>query len=163
MKFGSSDQKGWDKLLFPFMLIFLLAWLVLMAFDSIRFKWSHVPFWLQMVGAGVLLISFFLLFLVFRENSYLSTVVRVQKDRGHEVISTGPYRYVRHPMYSAFLPFVVGTSLLLGSFIGVFIGIVFEILVARRAVLEERALMKELSGYSEYMAKVKYRLFPHVW
>lgn len=163
LRLGRSDQKGWDKVFFPFMLAISLVWLIFMPLDSVRFKWSHMPVWLQVVGAVVLLGSFFLLFLTFRENSYLSTVVRVQEDRGHTVISTGPYHYVRHPMYSSFIPFTVGTSLLLGSWYGVLLGLVFVAAVARRAVLEERTLLKDLKGYDEYMAKVRYRLIPFVW
>ncbi len=99
----------------------------------------------------------------FRENSYLSPVVRVQKERGQTVISTGPYHYVRHPMYSAMVIFFVGTSLMLGSWYGVLFGLIIVLLLARRAVLEERTLQRDLSGYTAYMAGVKYRLMPHVW
>jgi protein-S-isoprenylcysteine O-methyltransferase Ste14 len=163
MSLGRSDQKGWDKLLFPLLLILPFAWLVFISLDAVRFHWSPVPAWLQVIGVIVLMFSFFLFFLTFRENSYLSTVVRIQKDRGHTVVSTGPYHYVRHPMYSAFLPFVVGTSLLLGSGYGVILGLIFVSMVARRAVLEENTLQEELQGYSDYMAQVKYRLIPYIW
>jgi protein-S-isoprenylcysteine O-methyltransferase Ste14 len=161
--FGTSDQKGWDKLLFPLLLVFSFAWLIFMSLDATRFHWSPVPVWLQAVGVVVLLASFYLLFLTFRENSYLSTVVRIQEERGHSVITTGPYHYVRHPMYAGILIFAVGTPLLLGSWYGVLFGLVFALLVARRAVLEERTLRKELQGYTAYMAQVKYRLIPYIW
>lgn len=163
MSLSRSDQKGWDKILFPLLLVLPLAWLVFISMDAVRFHWSPVPLWLQAVGGVILLCSFAFFFLTFRENSYLSPVVRIQKDRGHTVVSTGPYHYVRHPMYSGFLPFMIGTSLFLGSWYGVLLGLSFIFLVARRAVLEERTLQKELLGYAEYMAQVKYRLIPHVW
>ena len=163
LSLGRSDQKRWDKALFPFLLILPFAWLVFISFDALRFHWSPVPVLLQVVGVALLLCSFILFFLTFRENSYLSTVVRVQRDRGHTVISTGPYHYVRHPMYSAFLPFMVGTPLLLGSGYGVLMGLSFMVILAGRAVMEERTLRDELHGYADYMAQVKYRFIPYVW
>ena len=163
MKLSRPNQKGWDKLLFPLLLVFSIAWLVFMALDAVRFHWSQVPEWLQGIGVMILLCSFYLLFLTFRENSYLSTVVRIQEERGQKVISTGPYHYVRHPMYAAILLFVVGTSMLLGSLYGVLVGLVFMIVLARRAVLEERTLQQELPGYAAYTGQVKYHLIPFVW
>jgi protein-S-isoprenylcysteine O-methyltransferase Ste14 len=160
---GTSDQKGWDKLLFPLLLLIPFAWLAFMALDVNRWHWSAVPFWLQGMGALVLLASFYVLFLAFRENTYLSTVVRIQEERGHTVISSGPYHYVRHPMYAGILVFTIGTSLLLGSWYGVLFGFLLILVVARRAVLEERTLSQELPGYTLYMARVRYRLIPLIW
>lgn len=163
MRLGTSDQQGWDKVLFPLLIVFFFVWLIFMSLDAARFHWSPVPVWLQLVGAIVLLCSFYLLFLTFRENSYLSTVVRIQEDRGQTVVSTGPYHNIRHPMYTAILVFAAGSSLLLGSWYGVLSGLILLILLARRAMLEERALRAELPGYAAYMADVKYRLIPHIW
>ncbi len=163
MSFSRPDQKGWDKVIFPLLLLLPFAWLVFISLDAVRFHWSPVPFLMQAVGLVILLTSFYLFFLTFKENSYLSTVVRIQEDRGHIVVSTGPYHYVRHPMYAGFLLFIVGTPLFLGSWYGVLLGLVFMFVVARRAVLEERTLQKELDGYAEYVMQVKYRLVPYVW
>ena len=163
MKLGGSNQQRWDRILFPVMFISPLAWLVVSSLDAVRFRWSHVPFQLQIIGGVLLLFSFSLFFLTFRENSYLSPLARVQRDRGQKVISTGPYAVVRHPMYAAFIPFMIGTPLMLGSWLGVAFGILFMTLPARRAVLEERMLLQNLEGYAEYMKRVKYRLIPHVW
>jgi protein-S-isoprenylcysteine O-methyltransferase Ste14 len=163
MRLGTSDQQAWDKVLFPLLQVYLLVWLVFVSLDATRFHWSPVPIWLQVVGALGLLCSFYLLFVTFRENSYLSPVIRIQGERGQEVISTGPYHYVRHPMYSAILIFIVGTSLLLGSGYGVLVGLFGMLILARRTVLEEYILSKELPGYVEYRTKVRYRLIPHIW
>ncbi|HZR39347.1 MAG TPA: isoprenylcysteine carboxylmethyltransferase family protein, partial [Ktedonobacteraceae bacterium] len=89
--------------------------------------------------------------------------VRIQQDRGQTVISSGPYHYIRHPMYAAALLFVFGTALLLGSGLGLIWGLILVGMIARRAVLEERTLRKELPGYDTYMKQVKYRLIPYVW
>lgn len=158
-----ADQKAWDKALLVLAAGLFFAWLVLMPLDAVRFGWSHIPVWLQSVGALSLLASFVVFFLTFRANAYLSPVVRIQTDRGQTVISTGPYRYVRHPMYAGFVLFALGTALLLGSWYGGLLGLVLVVVVARRAVLEERTLRAELAGYEAYMARVRYRLIPHVW
>lgn len=160
---GKANQPAWDRVFFAAMQVFFLAWLVLMPLDAVRFRWSQMPGWLQVVGAVLLLCSFYLFFLTFRENPYLSPAVRVQTERGQTVISTGPYRYVRHPMYGTTIIFIVGTTLLLGSWYGLFLGLVLVVGIAFRAVQEERVLRAELPGYDVYMARVKYRLIPYVW
>ena len=161
--FGKPGEPTWDKVFFVVLQVFFLAWFVLMPLDAVRFHWSHMPAWLQVVGAILLLVSFYLFFLPFRENPYLSAVVRVQVERGQTVISTGPYHYVRHPLYAAGIPFAAGTALLLGSWYGLLMGLVFLVGLAFRAVQEEGVLRAELPGYDEYMAQVKYRSIPHVW
>jgi len=160
---GKPNQPAWDRVFFVAMELFFLAWLVLVPLDAVRFRWSQMPGWLQVVGAVILLCSFYLFFLTYRENPYLSPAVRIQTERGQTVISTGPYRYVRHPMYAAVMPFVVGTTLLLGSWYGLLLGPILVAVIAFRAVREERMLRLELPGYDAYMARVKYRLIPYVW
>ena len=163
MTMTSPDQKAWDKVGFAVIYVVFLVWLVLMPLDAVRFHWSQMPVWLQVAGAIVLVCSFYLFFVTFRENSYLSPMVRIQKDRGQTVVSTGPYHYVRHPMYAAALLFLFGTALLLGSWYGLLVALLLVGMIAGRAVLEERTLQQELQGYDAYMAQVKYRLIPHVW
>lgn len=161
--FGKPGEPTWDKVFFIILQFFFVAWYVLMPLDAVRFRWSQMPAWLQAVGAILLLISFYLFFLPFRENPYLSAVVRVQTDRGQTVITTGPYAYVRHPLYAAVIPFAAGTALLLGSWYGLLMGLVFTVALALRAVQEERVLQAKLPGYAEYLERVRYRLIPHVW
>jgi protein-S-isoprenylcysteine O-methyltransferase Ste14 len=163
MRLQASDQKGWDKIVGPLIYVSLFLWLLFTAYDAALFHWSPVPVWLQGLGGIILICSFFLFFLTFRENAYLSPLVRVQQDRGQTVISTGQYHYVRHPMYAATLIFVIGTPLLLGAWHGILVGPVVTLVLSWRAVLEERTLQKELPGYLEYTAQVKYRLIPFVW
>ncbi len=115
------------------------------------------------VGALTLVGSFALMYLAFRENAYLTPTVRIQEERRHAVVSTGPYRYVRHPMYTGFQHFFVGMPLLLGSAFGLLLALVLIGLIVRRAVLEERLLRENLPGYDAYMAQVTSRFIPHVW
>jgi protein-S-isoprenylcysteine O-methyltransferase Ste14 len=160
---GRPDQKTWDKVFLGLMTIAFFAWLALMALDAVRFRWSHMPPWLQGIGALLLLVSFYIFYITFRENTYLSPAVRVQTERGQTVVSTGPYRYVRHPMYAGFGAFTLGTALLLGSWYGLLGGLLLIGMVAWRGVREEQVLQEELEGYDDYMHRVRYRFIPHVW
>ncbi|MFA5110336.1 MAG: isoprenylcysteine carboxylmethyltransferase family protein [Desulfobaccales bacterium] len=161
--FGKPGEPTWDKVFLVALEVFLLAWMALMGLDAVRFRWSQVPDWLRVAGAILMLASFYLFFLTFRENPYASPAVRVQTERGQTVISTGPYHYVRHPMYASGIPFAAGAPLMLGSWYGLLMGLIFLIGFAFRAVQEERVLQAELPGYKEYMARVKYRFIPYVW
>jgi len=160
---GKPDQKRWDKVLLVITAIAFFGWLVLMGLDAVRFRWSQVPLWLQALGTLLLLSSFYVFYLTFRENPFLSPAVRIQRERAQTVVSTGPYRYVRHPMYAGFILFAFGTALLLGSWWGVAGALLLIGIVARRAVLEERTLRDELEGYSVYLTRVRYRLLPYLW
>jgi protein-S-isoprenylcysteine O-methyltransferase Ste14 len=90
-------------------------------------------------------------------------VVKIQKDRGHTVITTGPYRHVRHPMYAGALLFMVGTSLLLGSWWGLAVVPIQAVVLAIRIGVEEKALRAGLDGYDDYARRVRYRLVPRIW
>ena len=160
---GKPDQKTWDKVFFAAANVIFLTWLILMPLDAVRFHWSHVPAWLQAVGVLLMLGSFYLFFLTFGENAYLSPAVRVQTEREQTVVSSGPYHYVRHPMYATAIIMLVGATLLLGSWYGLLPILALAVAVALRAVQEERTLCAELPGYDAYMAQVKYRLIPYVW
>src|SRR5262249_55309685 len=125
--------------------------------------WSHVPVWTQGLGALGFLVSAYVVYLTFRENTYAAPVVKIQRERGHKVVTTGPYRYVRHPMYAGAIFFLLGTPLLLGSWYGLALAPILIAVLAVRAVLEERTLAAELEGYADYAARVRYRLIPRVW
>jgi protein-S-isoprenylcysteine O-methyltransferase Ste14 len=157
------NQKTWDKIFIILYQLLLFAWLVFMPLDAVKYHWSQVPVVLQVVGGTILIASFIVISLTFRENAFLSPTVRVQHERGQMVISTGPYRYVRHPMYAGGLLLFLGTPLLLGSWYGLLLVVLLIFVGAGRAVLEERVLSEELPGYSAYMKQVKYRFIPYVW
>jgi protein-S-isoprenylcysteine O-methyltransferase Ste14 len=104
----TRGQPPWDRAFVAAVLPLFLAWLVVMPLDAVRFGWSGVPTWLQLLGAVGLVLSFCLMFLTFWENSYLALVAKVQEGRGQGVVSTGPYRYVRHPLYASAFLFLPG-------------------------------------------------------
>jgi protein-S-isoprenylcysteine O-methyltransferase Ste14 len=158
-----SGQKGWDKILMVALLVLFIAWMPLMGLDAIRYQWSHIPIWLQFAGATGLIISFYFCYLVFGENSYLLPVVRIQEDRGQHVVSSGPYRFVRHPLYASSLILLPSIALLLGSGWGLVWSVLLAALIVIRTDLEDATLAKELAGYADYATKVRYRLIPGVW
>lgn len=160
---GKADQKPWDKVMLGILIPLYIIWTIIMPLDAVRFGWSHVPLWLKVVGGGLVVVSYYLFFLVYRENSFLSPAIRIQHERNQTVVTTGPYRIVRHPMYASFVVQFIGVSLLLGSWLGLVFGLLFTLVASRRAILEERTLRDELPGYADYMEKVHYRLIPGIW
>jgi protein-S-isoprenylcysteine O-methyltransferase Ste14 len=133
-----------------------------MGFDR-RLHASDMPPALQAVGLAMVLASTGFILWVMRENSFAAPVVKVQAERGHHVVSTGPYAWVRHPMYSGAVLFCIGAALLLGSWWGLLIAPAFAVLFAIRTGIEERALAARLPDYADYATRVRYRLFPGVW
>lgn len=126
-----------------------------------RFRWTSVPNALVIVAAVLLLVSYGLYAEVMRENAYLSRTVEVQE--GQKVIDTGLYGIVRHPMYAVTVVLFLAIPLVLGSFVGFVVFLLYPILIAKRIKNEEQVLEEGLAGYKEYKKKVKYRMIPFVW
>ena len=157
------NQPAADKVLLMALFLFIFAWLVLMGFDVKRFAWSSVPALIQVLGALIILWSIWFCYRTMRENSFAAPVVKLQRERGQRVISTGPYAFVRHPMYFGGSFYFIGTALLLGSWWGVMFAFVLIALLCIRIPIEEKALRAGLKGYDEYAGRVRYRLIPYVW
>ena len=136
------------------------AGFVLSALDF-RFGWSSVPLWLLIVASVLFLIGYAMYAEVMRENAYLSRTVEVQE--GQQVISTGLYGMVRHPMYLATLLMFLPMPLILGSFFGLIPFAIYPVMIVIRILNEEKVLTEGLEGYGEYKKKVKYRLIPFIW
>jgi protein-S-isoprenylcysteine O-methyltransferase Ste14 len=157
-----KNQTAADKVLLTVLLLAVFAWQILMGLDF-RFGWSAAPAWAQLIGAVVLLLGIWICYRTMLENSFAAPVVKIQDERGQRVITTGPYSYVRHPMYAGAILFFAGTALLLGSWCGLASALVFVVLLAIRTFIEERTLRTGLRGYDDYAARVRYRLIPRVW
>jgi protein-S-isoprenylcysteine O-methyltransferase Ste14 len=157
------DQPAADKVLLIVLLLFIFAWLVLMGLDAKRFAWSSVPALVQVIGALIMLWSIWFCYRTMRENSFAAPVVKLRRERGQRVISTGPYAFVRHPMYFGAAFYFSSVALLLGSWWGVIFAFVLIGLLCVRIPIEEKSLRAGLEGYEEYAARVRYRLIPHVW
>ena len=155
-------QKTWDKAFMAVVMVLYFGWVILMGLDA-RWAISRVPIWLQALGALDVALSNYVVFLTFRENSYAAPVVKIQRERGHRVVSTGPYAYLRHPMYAGGLLMFVGMPLQLGSWLGLAALALLVPLLAVRIVMEERTLAAELDGYRDYVERVHWRLIPLIW
>jgi protein-S-isoprenylcysteine O-methyltransferase Ste14 len=164
-RMGAPVQRGQpaaDKRLLIALFAVLIAWLALMGLDA-RFAWSLVPAPVQALGALTIAASIWFCYRVMLENTYAAPVVRVQRERGQRVVSTGPYAFVRHPMYFGAIFYFIGVALLLGSWWGLLFALAPIGLLCLRIPIEEKALHEGLEGYDAYAAHVRYRLIPGVW
>ncbi len=156
-------NRPYEYIIVPTMVVLELALLVVAALDSGRFSWSTVPVWAQVTGWALLAGVGALFPWVFRTNTYASGVGRIQDDREHHVITGGPYRYVRHPMYVGVIAACVALPPALGSWWALIPGGLLAGLIVLRTALEDRMLHDELPGYAEYAQRTRFRLFPGIW
>lgn len=126
-----------------------------------RFHWSHVPAVIAIVGDALVALGFMIVFIVYKENTFTSATIEVAPNQ--QVISTGPYSLVRHPMYAGALVMLFATPLALGSWWGILMSIPMTLVIVLRLLDEERFLKKNLPGYTEYCAKVGSHLVPRIW
>lgn len=140
-------------------LIFLIGF-VSSALDY-RFSWTDVPTPIVITFSAIFLVGYALYAEVMRENAYLSRTVEVRE--GQKVITTGLYSVVRHPMYFATILMFLSIPIILGSLIGLIPFLIYPFIIAVRILNEEKLLLRELEGYTEYKARVKYRLIPFIW
>ncbi|MBE5809747.1 MAG: isoprenylcysteine carboxylmethyltransferase family protein [Clostridiales bacterium] len=138
-----------------FLVGFILAGL------SYRFGWWMLPRWVSILGAVLFLLSYALYAEVLRENTWLSRTIEVQE--GQQVVSTGLYGIVRHPMYMATLVLFLSMPLVLGSALSFVVFLAYPAIIVKRLLNEEEVLSRELPGYTEYMHKVKWHLIPFIW
>lgn len=159
----SSDKtKGWDKV-FAAIYAPLLFITPAVAGLDFRFGWSAVPVAWQIVGLLALVPAMILPYWAMDVNRFLVKTVRIQEERGHQVVTTGPYRYVRHPMYVGAILLSLSGPLLLGSWRALLLGALSAAAIVGRTILEDKTLQRELPGYSEYAERVRYRLVPGIW
>ena len=155
--------KWWDKVILTLLIAGCVPMFALPGLDAVRYRWSHVPLPFEIIGFAGFILSSCLIFWVIKTNPYSSATVEIQKDRGHSVISTGPYHYVRHPMYVGAVLTFFSIPLALGSLFTFIPGMILTALIVVRTYLEDRTLHQELDGYATYAETVKYRLIPGVW
>lgn len=159
-----KDQKVWDKLMMALFTIAGIALYIVPGFDVVRYQWSEsLPLWMEISAMIIHLPCFWFLWWVMRENTYLSQVVKIDSERGHKVITSGPYAIVRHPMYLVVVVFLFAVPVALGSRHSLILSIILTILMIARTYFEDRTLHEELLGYPEYAQKTSYRLIPGVW
>jgi protein-S-isoprenylcysteine O-methyltransferase Ste14 len=158
-------QKGQtlsDRVVLIAMIATNVSLMVVAGMDE-RLGWSDVPVWVHIAGALLMSVTAYTTYRVALENRFAAAVVRIQTDRGHKVIDSGPYQFVRHPMYTGLILRIIGAPLLLGTWWGLCLACVSILLVMVRILLEERTLRTGLEGYDRYIERVPYRLIPLVW
>jgi protein-S-isoprenylcysteine O-methyltransferase Ste14 len=161
---GTANQRRWDRYIVYGLVLGFILWIAIMPLDAKRYGWSPAfPLWLKIIGGMILLLSSFLFFRSYTDNTFLSPLVRIQTERKQRVVSSGVYGFIRHPMYLGGILLFIGTPLLLGSIYGLLIGVLISFLLVARILGEEKMLVKELDGYADYKKKVKYRLIPYIW
>jgi protein-S-isoprenylcysteine O-methyltransferase Ste14 len=156
----AAEKERSQKFIISLAMMGFIGLLAIPAFDH-RFGWSDVPTYACLVGDALIATGFLVVFFVVKGNTYAASTIEVAEDQ--KVITTGPYGFVRHPMYAGSFPILVGTPLALGSWWGLSALLVVVPALIWRLVDEERFLRKNLSGYTEYTDKVRYRLVPYVW
>jgi protein-S-isoprenylcysteine O-methyltransferase Ste14 len=158
-----EGTKGFDKVWVAAIPVFTFGNLVVMGLDAARFRWSSMPFWLTLVGVIMFVTISPLALWAMAVNRFFEWTARIQDDNQQYVCTSGPYRIMRHPGYTALIVTILAYPLILGSWWGFVLGGILAVMVVIRTAQEDRMLQKELRGYTEYASRVKYRLIPLVW
>jgi protein-S-isoprenylcysteine O-methyltransferase Ste14 len=158
-----KGAKTWDRAIMSIFRLTTLVRYILAGLDQ-RYGWTvGFPVAAQLAGLVVCVSSYALLAWAMTSNTFFSQIVRLQSDRGHSVVTHGPYRYVRHPGYIGMIIFELAMSILLASWWSLLASGLCAILLILRTALEDRTLLAELSGYVDYARQVRYRLLPGIW
>ncbi|MDR0644106.1 MAG: isoprenylcysteine carboxylmethyltransferase family protein [Treponema sp.] len=158
-----ENTKSWDKIFLgiyvpsAFYIIYIVAGL------GVRFQWPVLSTTFMYVGATLYIVSTILGVWAIMENKHFEPTSRIQDDRNQTVITTGPYRLVRHPGYSSIITWAISVPMIFGSLFTGVVSVIIIVTVAIRTYFEDTMLKKELCGYLEYANKVKYRLIPFIW
>ena len=164
LKIKREGSKLWDEILMRATnLTVLIAVPAVAGLDIGRVQSPSLGIPFAIAGAMLFIISTILLNWAMIVNPHFEPTVRIQKDRGHKVIASGPYKNVRHPGYLAGILFALSIPLIIGSILTLIPSGMYSILMMTRTSLEDRTLHKELDGYSEYAKRIRYRLFPGIW
>lgn len=161
---GKEGRKGWDFILVSiYGILTALATPIIAGFDF-QHSWSpFIPAWIRGITLVIYLFGWGLHLWAMAVNKFFSTVTRIQTERGHRAVTTGPYQYVRHPGYVGGILFNLGAPLILGSLWALIPSGIGALILVWRTILEDRTLQLELEGYSGYMEQVRYRLMPGLW
>jgi len=158
-----KGAKPWDTAILGLLGLTQLARYITAGLDQ-RYGWTGgIPLALQIAALGVCALGYALVVWATASNAFFSQVVRIQGERGHTVVSGGPYRYLRHPAYAGAIVYELTISLLLASWWAFAVSGLSALLLMVRTVLEDRTLLAELPGYAAYARQVRFRLFPGVW
>jgi protein-S-isoprenylcysteine O-methyltransferase Ste14 len=159
-----ADTKPFDKVFLRIILFLTIVQPIVAGLDAVRFKWAPpLPFWTVYSGIALFITSAALITWVLVTNPHAESSVRIQNDRGHTVIASGPYRFVRHPMYVGLAQLHQSMALILGSTLNVALAALIAIVFLWRTALEDQTLRRELPGYEQYTTITRYRVMPGIW
>lgn len=158
-----KGTKGWDKIWLGVFAVVIIAMYITAALDAGRYGWSTMPLLLWPVGLAVFVPGTILLTWSMGVNPFFEKTVRIQAERGHEVIDTGPYAIVRHPGYVGLFGWLLSAPMMLGSWWALGPAVLCIIALIVRTALEDRTLREELPHYIDYAGRVRYRLIPWIW
>ena len=159
----SPPEPGADRIALRAIRIVAVAHVVVGALDAGRWHLAPVPVPLRLIGLGAMLLGSLLVVQSIRANRFFSSVIRVQTERGHRVVDTGPYRTIRHPGYLGMVIASLGSGLALGSWLGFALAALYGALIVRRVFFEDAFLKANLAGYQDYASRVSGRLIPGAW
>ena len=158
-----KDAKKWDQILMPFAVFIGFHFQYLVMGLDIRFGWSNIePGWI-IPGTIILIFSVAITLWSMFKNKHFETTVRIQNDRDHQVVTSGPYRIVRHPGYIGAILFEFAVPMIIGSLFGFINAAISSVLFIIRTWKEDNTLKHELQGYPEYTRSVRFRLIPGIW
>jgi protein-S-isoprenylcysteine O-methyltransferase Ste14 len=158
-----EGTKRWDKILLCLYFPAMSTVVLVAALDDSRFHWFPVPWWVCGVGYALLLAGIGIVTWAEGVNKFFEVTVRIQTERGHSVIDTGPYAIARHPGYVGGILHAIGMALSLGSLWALIPAGFASIVLIVRTKWEDQMLHEELDGYKEYAKTVRYKLIPGVW
>ncbi len=156
----TKEKEKHQKLLSILSTTIFLVGFIITGLDH-RYFWSNVPIYIVITADIIVLLGYLLIFFVFKQNSYASRIIEV--DENQKVISTGPYKIVRHPMYLGVLIMFLATPIALGSYWAIIPFAILPVILILRILNEEKLLSKNLQGYDEYCQKTRFRLIPFIW
>lgn len=155
-------QRPVDRAIMMVLFVTFVGWFVVIGLDH-RFMWTGTPLIVQILGAALIGAGMVLVWETFRANTFATTQVRVQAERAQTVVDSGPYRYIRHPMYAGMVLYVIGSALMLGSLWGLAATAPLFFMLGLRIRGEEQVLKQDLAGYADYMTRTPWRIVPGVY
>jgi protein-S-isoprenylcysteine O-methyltransferase Ste14 len=161
--YGGKGTKAYDRVILVLYTVFLLAVPVVAGLDAIRFGWSRLSFGWLWIGLGLYASGSVPIIWAMVANPHLEQTVRIQEDRAHRAVATGPYRCIRHPMYSGMILQQLAPPLVLGSLWAFVPAGAACLTIVVRTALEDATLRRELSGYEQLARRTRHRLLPGVW
>lgn len=162
-RFAQANTKTFDKVFYALYIPLFYITFIVAGLDAGRYEWSCLPLWVSIAGMLIALPSFLFALWAMLVNTHFEVTVRIQEEREHQVCTSGPYKFIRHPGYVSLILLAFANPLILGSRWAFAPAGVIALLVIARTALEDRTLQDELAGYKEYAERTRYRLLPGVW